>query len=451
MKKAGLVFFVLLLSGIGYFLTQLAPIIAGFGAKAMCSCVYVGERSEQNVLNEELSRFPLSLGSASINPADSSATGTVWGVVNAKAIYRKGWGCTLVRGNSEEQIREDGKKLSVVKPVLSDTVLWPNGSMVDFQQNPTLEKAIDWAFQEPDPEALKNTRAVLVVQDGKIIAERYADGYHTTSKHIGWSISKSITATLIGILVHQNKMDIYELAPIPQWADENDPRHAITTDHLLRMSSGLYWEEDYTKSSPVTKMLYEKASMGEYSANQELEKEPDTEWKYSSGTSNIISYQIRVLLGDDAYYQFPYETLFTPLGIRTALFEADASGTYSGSSYMWASARDWARLGQFLINDGVWNGERLLPEGWVDYVSTPTAGADKGQYGAHFWLNAGDKDDPKNRRMPDVGTDVFMMNGYDGQRIYMVPSKNAVVVRMGKSKKGDFDFNAFLSGVIAVL
>jgi CubicO group peptidase (beta-lactamase class C family) len=118
---------------------------------------------------------------------------------------------------------------------------------------------------------------------------------------------------------------------------------------------------------------------------------------------------------------------------------------------MWASARDWARLGLLLINDGVWNGQRLLPEGWVDYVTTPTPGAEKGQYGAHFWLNAGDKNDPSNRRMPDVGTDVYMMNGYDGQRIYVVPSKNAVVVRMGKSKRGDFDFNAFLSGVIKEL
>lgn len=457
LKRGILIVIVVLLVGVATIvLNQIAPIVAGFGAKDLCSCVFVSGRTEASVKENELGFFPMSLGTFKIDRKDSSATGSLFGLSKVKAIFRKGLGCTLVRGKTATEIRKELPALMVDKPVLSDTLTWPKGT-----QKPTtippgadmkkLKAAVEKAFTEDHPDMKKNTRSVVVIYNNQLVYEQYAPGFEKNAPQLGWSMSKSITNAMIGMLVNEGKLDVYASAPVSLWKDPQDPRHKITTDHLLRMSSGLEWEEVYSKSSSVTIMLYKKANMGGYAASYSLQYEPDEKWYYSSGTTNILQLMMRDMLGDDAYYKYLYDNLFYKLGIRTAVFEPDASGTLVGSSYMWASARDWARLGLLYLNDGVWNGVRILPENWVTYSSTPTPKAPQGKYGAQFWLNAGSKGNPSDRVMPDVPADGYYMDGYEGQRVFIVPSKNAVIVRLGQNKKGAFNFNLFLSSILNAL
>ena len=192
---------------------------------------------------------------------------------------------------------------------------------------------------------------------------------------LGWSMTKSVTNALIGILVKQGKLSLDQLAPVPEWSDPADPRHAITLDQLMRMSSGLEFSEDYADlTTGVTQMLYNTDDMGAYAAAAPLEAEPDGVWNYSSGTANIVSRIVRDTVGgsDEEYLTFPRRALFDPIGMTSAVMEPDASDTFVGSSYMYATARDWARFGLLFLQDGMWEGERILPEGWVDYSITPT-------------------------------------------------------------------------------
>lgn len=457
-KKTGAVLLIIILAGLAYgiiYAWRAFPIISGYGAKNLCSCVYVSGRTETSGIQKDLGSFPLSLGSFHVDNSDSSAYGEVFGLAVRKAIYRKGLGCTLVSELNEKEVRAQPYKITPTG-ALSDTVAWPFGTATPDSLPPgidmnALSAALDHAFAETNPERPKNTRGVVVVYDGQLVMERYADGFDKNTPQIGWSMTKSMTNAMIGLLVKDGKLDIHAPAPLKEWQRQDDPRHAVTLDQMLRMSSGLEWEEEYAGPSTATNMLFKKADMGAYAASFPLADPPDTKWYYSSGTSNIISRIIRHTLNKDDYYEFIRERLLNKIGITSAVIEPDAAGTYVGSSYMYATPRDWARFGQLYLNDGVWNGERILPEGWVKYSSTPTPGAPQGEYGAHFWLNAGAKGAPEKRWYPDAPTDVFSMNGYDGQRVFIIPSKRAVIVRMGLSRRGSFDFNEFLKETLAAL
>lgn len=449
-----LVILIIVIYGLSY-AWRAFPIISGYGAKNLCSCVYVAGRSPESAVSNELGSFPLSLGTFHIDLSDSSAYGEVFGMAVKKAIYRKGLGCTLISEIEEEKVRAQQYELPDSLLVLSDTLDWPLGtarpdSISSSVNLDALKAAVDQAFLEPDKERPQNTRAVVVIHDGKLILEKYAEGFDRNTPQMGWSMTKSVTNALISLLIKDGKLHLYQPAPIEQWKSEGDTRGTITIDHLLRMSSGLEWEEEYAGPSTATNMLFKQADMGVYAAGFPLLYPPDTKWYYSSGTSNILSLIIRQHIKDD-YYSFAYERLFKKLGITSAVIEPDASGTYVGSSYMYATPRDWARFGLLYLNDGVWNGKRILPEGWVKYSSTPTPGAPRGEYGGHFWLNSGAVGDPANRWYPDAPTDVFSMNGFEGQRVFIVPSKKAVIVRLGLTKRGNFDFNRFLKDVLDAL
>ncbi|UTW65710.1 serine hydrolase [bacterium SCSIO 12643] len=452
-SKVLAVLIIVLLAGFIYFISNFGPIISGFGAKGVCSCVFVGNRTAESAIANELGAFPLSLGHFEVNMEDSSATGTVFGLARSKAIYRKGLGCTLIRERSEEEIRTELPGVDLKKPELSDTLDWPLGtrlpdsisSHVDLN---ALKKVIAQSFENTNPEVPAKTRGVLVVYDGQLVLEEYADEFDKNSAQLGWSMTKSVTNGLYGIMVKKGMLDIYQPAPVSEWQNADDPRSEITTDELLRMSSGLYWEEVYSNVSTATNMLYKYARMGDFAVSQDLQYEIGSKWYYSSGTTNILSKILREQVGEEKYYQFAQNELFSKLGVTTAVIEPDAGGTHVGSSYMWASARDWARLGLLYLNNGNWYGEQILPENWVNYTVQPTAHTDKGQYGAQWWLNAGEEGNEQNRLLPDVSTDMYMMDGYEGQRVFVVPSKKLVVVRLGQNKRGGFDHNWFLSSVM---
>jgi CubicO group peptidase (beta-lactamase class C family) len=207
----------------------------------------------------------------------------------------------------------------------------------------------------------------------------------------------------------------------------------------------LDFDEIYSRSSDATRMLFEKADMGGFTASHSLKNKPGTKFYYSSGNSNIISRIIRQAVGDSIYYIFPYQQLFYKLGMYSAVIEPDASGTFVGSSYMYATARDWARFGLFYLEDGVFNHERILPEGWVKKSTSP-ASTEKQGYGFQIWLNAGG--DTSVRRYPAAPPDLYCADGFESQLIFVIPSKDLVMVRLGLTQHNNFNANDFLHDVL---
>jgi CubicO group peptidase (beta-lactamase class C family) len=439
--------------GISY-VWQALPIISGFGAKDLCTCVFLNGRTTEDVLKQELGAGLQSLGSFDVNAKDSTVTGSVFGMAKRKAIYRKGLGCTLISEITEEELRAQKMNFYSMRHLNQDTIAWPVGNIIKDTIDTAiyvnlLKDAVDFAFAENDSSGPINTRAVVVVYKGEIIAEGYAPGFDANSRHMGWSMTKSITNAVTGILTKDGRMKVFNPAPVREW--QNDDRKNITLHNLLQASSGLKWEEVYSGPSAATKMIFKKKDMGTYAAECPKESEPNTIFEYSSGTTNLISRLIREAIGDDDYYKFYYRELFEKIGMRSMVIEPDAGGTYVGSSYSWATARDWARFGLLYLNDGVFNGQRILPEGWVAYSTTHATAAQRGEYGAQWWLNAGTLDDPENRLYPDVPQDAFQAEGFEGQFVFVVPSKDLVVVRLGLSQTNELDMNKFVAKVIEAL
>jgi CubicO group peptidase (beta-lactamase class C family) len=457
----------ILFAFIGYFVVtnystfQLAPIGIGYKAKILCSGVFVSHRDPQSILSEDLS-YPPELGmiTAKINSEDHSVSASVYGLMKRQAVYREGLGCTLLSGLSEDEILSQPSELPPPLPRKPESVLWPAGDKIAISEIPPnvdkqlIQQALDKAFSEPDPERLRRTRAVVIVYDGHLIAERYSPGITRDTPLIGWSMTKSVTSALVGILVGQGKLSIKEPAAVPEWGELDDPRSAITLDHLLRMSSGLKFVEGYedNPASDVNIMLFLKPDAAAYAASMLIKARPGEKWSYSSGTTNIISRIIRHTIGNQAdYVAFPRKALFNKIGMRSAIMEMDASGTYVGSSFMYATARDWARFGLLYLQDGIWEGERILPEGWVEYSTTPTPRAPNGQYGAHFWLNRGDPEDPKDRPFPQLPTDLFLAWGFQEQQTVILPSHKLVVVRLGMTHQGLWGLESFVTDVLKAI
>lgn len=417
----------------------------------LCSCTMIAGRDEADVIKNELGTFFLSKGNYKANYEDSSATGNVMGLAKQKAIYRKGLGCTLIAEMSETELRNQKLHVTPTPSIDTDTIPWPMGDRLPSSVtiNKKLQRAVASAFEEPSEKKLRRTRAIIVIYDGMLVAEQYAKGYDRHSLHIGWSMSKSITSALIGILVQNKKLNIHTTAPISEW--QHDGRQKITISNLLHASSGLEWNENYSSPSTATNMLYKKKDMGGFAASQPLEFEPETVFEYSSGTSNILSKIIRQTVGNEMYASFPSEALFSKLGMYSMVMEPDASGTFVGSSYSFATARDWGRFGLLYINKGNWLGEQIISEDWVRYTTTPAPAALRGEYGAQFWLNSGERNNPSNRYYPDAPVDLFWADGYEGQNVFIISSKKLVIVKLSLSQGDYLDDNKFLHDVIEAL
>jgi len=273
----------------------------------------------------------------------------------------------------------------------------------------------------------------VVAQDGRLLAEAYAPGVSLDAPLLSWSMGKSVTMALVGALVLDGRLDVAAPAPVPEWREPGDPRGAITLDQLLRQSSGLAFDETYGAVSDVSRMLFARPDTGAFAAAFPLAGPPESRWAYSSGTSNIVARIVRDVFDGDlgAMVRYANERLFDPAGMTSAHFEPDASGSFIGSSFVFMTARDWARFAELFRLDGVWEGRRLLPEGWVRYATTPTPAAPQGSYGAHWWLNAGTPDDAADRPWPGVPAELYAARGHSGQWAAVVPSARLVVVRLG--------------------
>jgi len=318
--------------------------------------------------------------------------------------------------------------------------------------SPALDRVVAAAFLEPDRRRLRRTRAILVVQDGRIVAERYAPGFGEATRFAGWSMTKSVLGALVGVLVGEGRLSLRDVELMPGWR-RPDPRAAITLEDLLRMRSGLGFSEEYADlASDVIEMLFNQDDAAAYAASRPLIATPGTEWSYSSGTTNILSAIVRRSIGDADYPSWPRRALFAPLGMQGALMEPDTSGTFVASSFMLATARDWARFGQLYLQDGVWDGRRLLPEGWVSFGTTPTPQSPDGIYGAHWWLGLKPELGGGSAAAARLPPDTFFAVGHEAQVLTVIPSRRLVVVRLGLSIYIDaWNHAAFLSELLDAL
>lgn len=409
-----------------------AYIGSSYDAKIVCSCTFVSGRDWESIKAEDLYAVPFA--TIEIDKKEQSVTSNIYGFAKTKAIYRPGLGCTLVNEMEESEIRKEPELIKTPPPHLDISFLNQNEVKYDTIR---LNSAINEIFKETDSKKIKRTRAIVILQNGKLIAEKYATNINRNTALLGWSMTKSVTNAMIGLMVKDGKLDINKPAPIAEW--QNDNRNKITIDHLLRMSSGLDFEENYAEPSDATQMLFRKKGAGSYAMQSKAKYAPDEVWYYSSGTTNILQEIIRRKFSNLADYQaFPHQRLFKKIGMNSAVLEPDASGTYVGSSFMYATARDWAKFGQLYLQDGVWNGERILPEGWVKYSSAETPNS-HGQYAAQFWLY------PKKENLP---ADLFQANGFEGQYVTIIPSKQLVIVRLGCTPGDGYNHAKFVTEIL---
>ncbi len=410
----------------GMFLSQALPGGTGLVAKHLCSLHYVSGLPVDKARALYIDPFvqPLSgFLDITVDREEETLTAVGFGLATSIARHRQGYGCTLVY---------DGATLEPSRASLPD--LPPAAVNTTHRQAnfdlAALDTAVDAAFA--NDENRRNTLAVAVYHAGELVAERYAEGVDATTPLPGWSMSKSVTATLVGILADRNLLDVEAPGALPEWRDSNDPRAAITIDHLLRMTSGLNLVENKSGADVNTRMLFTEPDGAAFSAQQPLLYDVATTYEYMSGSTVLASRAVHETVGGDlaTTYAWLDDNLFAPLNMHTAVLEPDQAGTFIGSSFMLASAHDWGQLGLLWLNRGVYRGERLLSEAWVDYALswTPQSGAEA--YGAGFWLNQYDGD---ALRWPELPADAFAMNGFQSQNVYMVPSADLVVVRLGAS------------------
>ena len=447
-KRLLWILLIVLLLFVTWFAWPRLPIITAFAAKGMCSSVFLADKSPERVAAEDLSFFPISLAKCKIDYKEKSVSARVFGLAKRKAVFREGLGAVIVLEKPEEELMADS--FVIPDPGYSqDTIPWPLGDVlpdsrpagVDYE---TLKSILDEAIDDAGGEPLKKTLGVAVVYKNKLIGENYLEGYDAWTKFHGWSMTKSVTGAMAGALVQEGRLDVSAPCGIPQW--DGDERKNISVENILHMSSGLEWVENYFTISEATVMLMQSDDMFLSVTRCPLEYEPGSYWNYSSGDANLLSGILRQALGDrQEYLGYAYTRIFHRIGMLNTMVETDASGLFVASSFSYGSTRDWARFGLLFLNQGIFEGDTVLNPEWVEYMRTP-APASNGKYAATFWL----EEPSEERALVDVPDDVFFADGFLGQRVYIIPSKDLVVVRMGYSLS-NFSVNDFLRDIINTL
>lgn len=425
-----------------------APIITAFASKGMCSNVFLADKDPARVEAEDLSFFPISLAKTKIDYDNKIVSSKVLGLAKRVAVYREGAGAVVVLKKSIEELRKGSFKIP--DPGYSqDTIPWPKGDILQDTvlagiNYGKLNEVINGAFDPEGQDPIKKTLGLVVVYDNFLIGEKYLGEYDDHTMFNGWSMTKTFTGAMAGILVEEGLMDLNAPNNIPKWS--GDERKNITMNDVLHLSSGLEWVENYFTISEVTVMLMRSEDMLASVTSCELIHEPGTVWNYSGGDMNLGSGMIRIALGDDdTYHSFPYKKLMHRIGMLNTVIETDASGLFVTSSFCYGTTRDWARLGLLFLNNGIFESDTILTKEWVEYCHTPAPASD-GMYGATFWL----KEHHPENDLIDVPNDVYFADGFLGQRIYIIPSKKLVVVRMGYGMNG-IKMNDLLRDIIAAL
>jgi CubicO group peptidase (beta-lactamase class C family) len=409
-------------------------VATGFVAHNICSKSFVSGLDPQTVFDETVDRAGIRrlrwVLRYHLDRGRNNVSASAAGLFGSRAMFHEGFGCVVLHGSTEPYVlKSDIAALKIPKepPLLPEIA----GAAVVDPSDAGLKAALDHAFEEPASPPFRRTKAVVVVQDGKVIAERYADGIGVDTQLRGFSMTKSVVNALIGILTQQGLVTPSFPAPISEWRGATDPRREIEIEHLMRMTSGLALDETNSGYDPSSQMLYLHDDMAGFAVKAPLIAPVGTRWAYSSPTTQILARIIRDAAGGpEQSLRLAWRELFNPLGMRNVTLEFDGSGTLQGSSAMLASARDWARFGLLYLQDGVVGGRRLLHEDWVDLSAAATLDSD---YGAGFWTNRSEHPNAKARIALGIPRDAFFASGDLGQRIVILQSQRMVIVRLGDS------------------
>jgi len=394
-------------------------VASGMGAKLLCSAEYV-IGSERDQAFEDLVQYSPILSQITVryNETERAVSSSLFGMEEKTASFIPGLGCAVDYANYPQRSR------LILQKDEASAAPWPAGSAVsdiDLALQTLLETLV-----ELDNSRGLNTRALLLVHEGIIKAEAYGQSMTSDSRLLGWSMAKSLNAIMLGNLEMRGFLNLSEDPGFPQWS--TDSRSAITSTELLTMTDGLDFSEDYNPGDDATAMLFTSPSSSDYVLARPLAAHPGARFNYSSGTANLISrLYTDTLGGPQAAYDDYRQQIFKPMGFQHAVLETDASGVFIGSSYFYASARDWARMGQLMLNGGVINGHRLVTEAWVARATSPNQSENDKAYGYQWWLNRGNQ----TLRFPELPEDVYYANGNRQQLVMVFPSQQVVIVRLG--------------------
>ena len=396
-------------------------------AQTLCADVFVSGLAPDRVFAENIEplrgmRILLPRLHYTVDTVRRTVTAQWHGHFTSEATYYPGYGCAL------PTMTPDAATLQAAREAASPTTA---PAVPVINNDPAIVAALARAFAEPASGPRRKVHAIVVLQDGKLIAERYAAGFDPDTPQLGYSMSKSVVNALLGILVRQGKLDMLAPAPVPAWKAPDDPRHRITLDQLSRMTSGLDLAESDSGFDPVSTMLFLQKDMATYAAHAALRIPPGAQWEYTSGNTLILGGILRDIVGGGApgLIRFAHRELFDPLGMHHVLMEFDGAQTLVGSTRIYASARDWARFGQLYLDDGMLDGHRILPEGWSAYASKQTLDS---IYGSGFWTNTGTQADGSHI-IDGMPGNAYFASGINGQRILIVPSRRLVIVRLGST------------------
>lgn len=424
-----------------------ARVVTGSTAHDLCSETFVSARDPDQTFEESLKPRPgfKSVAAAvnyEVDRERREVRATFAGGFESLAVYRGRDGCLLVP--TEET--QAGAQIPAFEAA-------PAMPLPVSQTSPEMQAVLDAAFAENRRGRVRNTKAVVVLHEGVIVGERYAEGYDAETPLLGFSLAKSVINTLSGILVADGRL---RLDTALMSSRETSP--TITLEHALRMTTGLDLDETGSGFDPSNHMLYVYTDdMASFAGSAEMRYPPGERWFYSSATTHLVSRLLRDTIGGaEAMQQFAHERLFVPLGMQHMTVESDETGTPIGAHYMLGSPHDWARLGLLFLHDGVApGGQRLLPPDWVQRSTMPTLNTN---YGAGWWINHRAPDAESSgedmKLMPDVPPDAFYALGNLGQYVVVVPSQDLVVVRLGRAHTPYFDIagmNALVSGAIEAL
>lgn len=411
---------------------------SGIGSKLLCSAEYVMGNSRDQAFTDLVQYSPI-LNELTISyEEDQRAVRTsLFGLAEKTATYIPGLGCAVdYAGYSVRQNIQ-------VQNVAGSNAAWPAGSTVDTIR-PDLQSDVEDMVARDNRQGL-NTRALLVVHQGRVVAEAYAQQADAQTPLLGWSMAKSLVAIMLGNLEMRGLIDLQAAPGFAEW--QEDERADISIVEMLTMTDGLDFSEQYNPGDDATAMLFTEPSMSDYVLAQPLINEPGMVFNYSSGTANLLARLHQDILGGpQAAYDDFMVNIYRPMAFQNAVFEVDASGVFAGSSYFYASARDWARMGQMMLNGGTINGQRLVSEDWVRRATAPNDSSNDRAYGYQWWLNRGNDD----LRLPDLPADAFYANGNRQQLVMVVPSAEAVIVRLGWTS-GSYPSNSNFSEILDAL
>lgn len=441
--------------GLSY-LKRLGPIPAGYVSHTICSGIFIAGRDYNDIYATDISQLQRRLTRTQIDGNTVITQFGFWPIEYiSKTVFRPGLGCARLEG--DEIVDLEGPaflELNIVATA-QQNLAWP-----EFVNAPTgvntakLNAAMDRAFSDTaiNYEERQNTRAVVIFYKGQLIAERYAEGFGPQVPLNSWSMTKSATSALVGILVGRGQIDLANTSGLQGWDNPADLRSQVTVEHLLQMTSGLEFNEGYEEDpiSDVNFMLMKAQNLTTFASQYSVTAEPGTRWAYQTASPVLLGRIIRdSFTSEEAYHHFPQSALFNKLGMENAHYQMDGGGTYVGGAFLYATARDWARFGLMYLNNGVVNGEQILPKGWVEFSTNATEASKKARaYAAQFWLNQ----NSAHRMMPKVPEDAYAARGHYGQSTFIIPSRQLVVVRMGHSFSADaWDMEDFLVDVLGAI